>query len=376
MIKVFGQTDTTFTSDGDIVLQPLKEKLHKQDNGDYYLDIECGLECLDYIVQDRIVVVDSPNPSEQPQAFRIGNVTRTGKKITARCWHVYYDSKRYCCLNPVWWSSRTIAWFLSTAVSNAEPSAPYTTDSNIGSVEKVPKDAKNTSLYNTFMSILDMSGGHLVRNNYHVEINSTIGTDNGVVVRYGSNLKEISCVESWDNVCTMILPVGKEGIMLDAVDPTASRIIYASTQYDVPFFRKVSFDQSSFNRSNYPSTTAYKTALVNNLQTQAQAYLSAHHLPDVSYNIKAHLDKITDVGDTIEVIDERLGVDLMTQVTSYDYDCILQRFTEVTFGNFIKTAKGMGVSLEKIGQNQRDAIIGEKQLIYNADNTVSWADLN
>ena len=33
MIKVFGKTDKTFISNGDAVINPLKAKVHKEDNG-------------------------------------------------------------------------------------------------------------------------------------------------------------------------------------------------------------------------------------------------------------------------------------------------------------------------------------------------------
>ena len=36
MLRIFGQTDKLFSSNGDVVLQPLKAKVHKEDNGDYY----------------------------------------------------------------------------------------------------------------------------------------------------------------------------------------------------------------------------------------------------------------------------------------------------------------------------------------------------
>ena len=32
MIEIFSPTDRTFTSNGDVVLQPLKAKVHKEDN--------------------------------------------------------------------------------------------------------------------------------------------------------------------------------------------------------------------------------------------------------------------------------------------------------------------------------------------------------
>ena len=50
MIKVFGATDTVFTTNGDIVIQPLKAKVHKSAT-EYYLDIEVELEYLEDIVQ-------------------------------------------------------------------------------------------------------------------------------------------------------------------------------------------------------------------------------------------------------------------------------------------------------------------------------------
>lgn len=39
MIRVFQPADTTFTSDGDVVLKSLRAKVHKEDNNDFYLDV-------------------------------------------------------------------------------------------------------------------------------------------------------------------------------------------------------------------------------------------------------------------------------------------------------------------------------------------------
>jgi len=56
MIKVFGQADTSFSSNGDVVLRPLKAKVHKEDNGDFYLNLETGLDYVDYLVEGNIVL--------------------------------------------------------------------------------------------------------------------------------------------------------------------------------------------------------------------------------------------------------------------------------------------------------------------------------
>jgi phage-related protein len=88
MIKIFGQNDTSFITNGDVVLRPFKAKVTKKDNGDYYLDLECGLEYVDYFTEGRIVTANTPTGD---QAFRIGNVTKSKYKLMAKCYHVFYD---------------------------------------------------------------------------------------------------------------------------------------------------------------------------------------------------------------------------------------------------------------------------------------------
>lgn len=70
MIKVFGETDKDFTSNGDYVIQPFKAKVHKEDNGKFYLNIEADISYVDVLTANRIIVADTPQGA---QAFRIKN---------------------------------------------------------------------------------------------------------------------------------------------------------------------------------------------------------------------------------------------------------------------------------------------------------------
>ena len=58
MIKLFNITDKTFNSNGDIVLQPLKAKVHNEDNGEFYLDLELGLDYSDYLTSGKIITAN------------------------------------------------------------------------------------------------------------------------------------------------------------------------------------------------------------------------------------------------------------------------------------------------------------------------------
>lgn len=321
MLRVFGVTDTDFTSNGDVVLQPYKAKIHKEDNGDYYLDIEAGIEYADYLTANRIIVADTPQGA---QAFRITNPEKTRRKISLRAWHVYYDSKNYVISdsNVVEKNGNEAINHLNDATDNK---SPFTVSSDIANIDSFRCVRK--SLYEAFSTVLERWGGHLVRDNFTVKLMADIGQDNGVAVRYKKNLKEIKSEANWDNVCTKILPVGSDGLLLDEM------YLYSSTQYDIPYTKVVSFSQD-VNEDDYGNDELYHQALIDDLRKQATEYLSENCVPKVSYTLKANLEKITDVGDTIEVSDERLGINVVTHVTSFDYDCIQKKYTEFEFGNY------------------------------------------
>lgn len=321
MLRVFGSTDRDYTSNGDIVLQPYKAKIHKEDNGDYYLDVEASLQYVDYLTANRIIVADTPQGA---QAFRITNPSKTQNKISLRAWHVYYDSKNYVIADSyvVEKNGNDAINQLNDATDNK---SPFVVSSNIANIDSFRCVRK--SLYEAFSTVLERWGGHLVRDNFNVKLMADIGQDNGVTVRYKKNLKEIESEVNWDNVCTKILPVGSDGLLLDEM------YLYSSTQYDIPYTKVVSFSQD-INEEDYRNDKRYHQALIDDLRKQATDYLAENSVPKVSYTLKANLEKITDVGDTIEVIDERLGIDVVTHVTSFDYDCIQKKYTEFEFGNY------------------------------------------
>lgn len=329
MIKVFSPTDQSFISNGDCVLLPLKAKVHKEDNGDYYLDLVTGFEYADFMVDGNIVVANTP---QGDQAFRITNPVKTASKITTKAWHVFYDSKRFLIAD-----SYVVDKDCSEALAHLNnmtmPISQFRTGSDVARIESLRCVRK--SLYEAIFEVLERWGGHLVRDNFDIIIRNNIGADHGITVEYRKNLREITCEENWDDVVTQLLPVGKDGIMLNSMDASASIYMTSNVQYSIPYTKTVDFQQD-INKEDYSSDDAYKLALIADLRSQAQSYLNTNQYPKVNYTLKASLDRIVDIGDTIEVKDRRLNIDLLTQVISYDYDCILEKYTEIEFGNFKK----------------------------------------
>lgn len=327
MIKLFGTTDTDFSSNGDAVIQPFKAKVHKEDNGKFYLNVEADISYVDLLTANRIIVADTPQGS---QAFRIKNPEKTKNKITLKAQHISYDAQNYVIADSyvVDKNCNDAMDHLNSATDNPSPFQTYSDIAIVDSYRCV-----RTSLYDAFNTVLERWGGHFVRDNYRFAIMSTIGRDNGVTVRYKKNLKEMTCTANWDSVVTKLMPVGKEGLLLDEV------YLYSKTQYDIPFTKVVSFNQNVDqdlykDAEGHLDETAYNNALIEDLREQGQAYVDENCVPKVNYTLKANLEKLTDIGDTIEVIDEPMDVDITTHVISYDYDCILGKYTELEFGNF------------------------------------------
>lgn len=336
MVKLFGITDTILTSNGDLIIQPIKAKVHCEDNGAYYLDLECGLEYVDVLTEGRIIAADVPGGT---QAFRVGNVSKTNIKLSTRAYHVYYDAKNYLIVDSYVKNkggNAALDQLNTDAVGGA--GSPFVTISDVTAIQNYRCVRK--SLLEAFSEVVTRWGGHLVRDNWTVELRTTIGQDNGVTVRYRKNIQSINATENWDGVVTKLLPVGKDGILLNAIDPTASLYVESAQQYETPYVKTVTFSQS-LERGEEETEADYKARLVADLAYQAQQYVDQYCYPSVNYQVKANLEAITGVGDTVQVIDERLGLNLTTNVISYEYDAVLGKYTNVELGNFRDTIDGL-----------------------------------
>lgn len=352
MIRLFGTTDTDFSTNGDLILQPLRAVIVKKDNGSFYLDIDIDISYINDFTQNRIIVANTPQGN---QAFRIGNVKKTKNKLTAKCNHVFYDTQNFL-IEDSYVYSKNCNDALDHLNSATSDTSPYTTISDITTINSYR--CVRTSLFDALKVVVARWGGHIVRDNYNIEVRNTIGADNGVVVRYAKNLKDITCEENWNDVITKILPTGTDGIMLNSLDSTQSPYIVSDIQYSIPYTKTIDFTQDISSddfedEDGNIDEEAYKQALIDDLRKQATDYLNENKVPKVLYTLNANLEKITDVGDIIEVIDERLNINILTNLIGYEYDCILEKYKQLEFGNFEPQLSDL---VSSITANTNDAI--------------------
>ena len=365
MLRVFSPSDTDYTSNGDVVIQATLAVVHKADNGDYFLELQCGLDYVDFVKSENIIVAPTPQGA---QAFRIENVELTRTKISVKAWHKFYDSKNYLIADSyvVDKNCNDALDHLNSATDNE---SPFTTLSDVQTVASYRCVRK--SLYEAINTVLERWGGHLVRDNNSIQIRQSIGSDNGVTIQYRKNLKDISVSYDWSGVCTKLLPVGKDGFTIDYV--------YSQQQYDVPYTKTVSFEQD-INSEDYEDEDQYQTALRDDLTAQAQKYLETSQYPAINYTLSANMDKITDIGDTVVVFDERLGVNITTHVLSFEYDCIQEKYIQVQFGTASATLSDLMDNItsdidSSINENNQTLSVTLKDSLTEAENKI-WNALS
>lgn len=331
MIKAFGATDTVYTTLGDKILTPSKCTMHIEKNGDYYLSITDRIEMQEYYAAGRIIAVMTPESSSY-QAFRCDSPERTQTKITVKAWHVYYDRENY-----ILQDSRVEGLTANAAMQHFNEGtvdlSPFTVSSDIPDTTAFIYEIRK-SLTDADDRCIEEYGGWLKRDNWSVALDTTSGADNGAEYRPSKNIKTIDIQEDWNEVVTKIEPVGTNGQLLD--DPW----MVSETQYDRPYTKVISFSQD-ISQDDFETEEEYIAALKDDLASQANDYLAKHCVPAVSYTVGVHIDGADRLGDTVRVYDSVVGVDILTQVIGYDWNCITQTMESVTFGSYGQKLSGL-----------------------------------
>ena len=335
MISVYPSTERLFEDNGIKILKPIKALIRKEDNGDYYLDIKDKVDYLEYYQAGMIIRASTPWGY---QAFRLTNPDIDNNKVSARAYHVYFDSENYIIKDSfvVDKNCNDALDHLNNACDNPTPFTTISDVSNISSYRCVRK-----SLEEAISTVIDRWGGHLDRDNFNIAIRSKIGQDRGIVLSYAKNIKTIKQKENWDNVVTKILPVGKDGILLPETYLEVSEELY-----DIPYTKVVSFDQNDIVEDDYKDDGVldeerYKEALIKDLRYKATAHLENNKFPKVNYSVDAYIEKVSDVGDVIYVKHPKCKIDLITNVIAIEYDCIAKKYTKIEFGNFKSKLKNL-----------------------------------
>lgn len=356
MICIYNEDEKLFNNNGIKILHPLKAKIHKEDNGEYYIDVKDTIDNLKYYQANMIIKVPTPWGY---QCFRFNNPKISNNKIESKGYHLYFDSKNYIIADS-YVVDKNCNDALDHLNSATDITSPFTTISNITSINSYRCVRK--TLEEAISEVITRWGGHIVRDNWTILIKDKIGEDRGVVLSYGKNIEKIEDKSNWDDVVTKILPVGKNGLLLPE-----TYISIAENLYNIPHTKVVEINQDEIIEDDYKvdgvlDEEAYNNALLQNLRDKAYNYLEENKLPKINYTIAANIKNISDVGDTIYVKHNKCNVDITTNVIAIEYDVIAQKYTSIEFGNFKNKLKDLISNVSTISENTSKKIVEETKI--------------
>ena len=221
MISVYPENERYFSDNGIKILKPLKALIRKENNGVYFIEIKDTIDNLDYYQNGMIVRADTPWGK---QGFRLTNPNIENKKITAKGYHLYFDSKNYV-IKDSYVVDKNCNDALDHLNMGCDIPTPFTTISDIQSVASFRCVRK--TFEEAIAEVLERWSGNLIRDNWQIEVRQNIGEDRGIMLSYGKNIVNIKSDENWDDVVTKLMPVGKDGVLLPETWLESTEKIYA-----------------------------------------------------------------------------------------------------------------------------------------------------
>lgn len=182
---------------GDVVLEPIKCEVFKEDNGQYYLSAELPIEYSGDIQQGDIIIVKLPILQEQ--CFIVNNKFETRRRIYIdNAKHISFLSDFILCTGGLALTAELIEKKLDRFVEGTVLS----NKSNIESTAMYLDKFEYARLTDVLETIAKTANLHIIRDNLQIGLTDKIGQDRGLVFKYDKNIKEFKRIENWDDVVT------------------------------------------------------------------------------------------------------------------------------------------------------------------------------
>lgn len=353
MIQIYKAFNTDQTRNGDMVLMPSAATTHAVLNGSWSAELTHPIDPegrWKYIEEEAIVEMPSFNGK---QLYRIRSKKKTASTVQATMEPVFFDSIDDCWLEDVRPTNKTGQEALDIMLeSNPKYSAQSDID-KLGTAYYEYQNFMEALNSNQDNSFINRWGGEILFDNYEIIVNSRVGEDRGVEIRYGKNIKKdgISEEVSTGNTVTRIYPKAYNGYKMSGkgyVDspllkkyPTVKTItmtfsdvkmaedaqegdeekgiIICNSQDELDQALKMKCENQYSNGLDKPSVTISVDMV---LTGNTEEYKQYRKLEEIS------------LGDTVHCRNARLGIVTDARVIELKYNSILKRVESVVIGDY------------------------------------------
>ena len=398
MIPVlYNKSETTFTHNGvGLLSEAVKATVTEERNGSYELSLQYPITGHFYSeITEGAIIKAKANETSEPQLFRIYKSSKPINGIvTYSAEHISYDLNGIPLLG-FSIKNATPQMALTKAIEGAALPCPFTAYSNIStlnSTEILTPCSVRALLGGQTGSLLDVWGGEYEFDNFTVKLYLHRGKDNGVVIEYGKNLKDLKQESNIAECYTHLMPYAvytvqdESGSSEEKYVYLAEKVIPLTEAEDIGHYKAFIMDFSDRFGDNEEITEE-------KLRAKATAYAAAADLGTPKVNITvsfvqlwqteeykniAPLERVK-LCDTVTVRFSKLGVAATSKVIKTVYNSLQEKYESVTLGDakssFANTVNKQQEAIQEIKSSvkkgQAEAAEQLKKAIANATSLIT-----
>lgn len=394
---LYNKSETTFTHNGvGLLSEAVKATVTEERNGSYELSLQYPITGRFYSeITEGAIIKAKANETSEPQLFRIYKSSKPINGIvTYSAEHISYDLNGIPLLG-FSIKNATPQMALTKAIEGAALPCPFTAYSNIStlnSTEILTPCSVRALLGGQTGSLLDVWGGEYEFDNFTVKLYLHRGKDNGVVIEYGKNLKDLKQESNIAECYTHLMPYavytvqGVSGNSEEKYVYLAEKVIPLTEAEDIGHNKAFIMDFSDRFGDNEEITEE-------KLRAKATAYAAAADLgaPKVNITVSfvqlwqteeykniAPLERVK-LCDTVTVRFSKLGVAATSKVIKTVYNSLQEKYESVTLGDakssFANTVNKQQEAIQEIKSSvkkgQAEATEQLKKAIANATSLIT-----
>lgn len=296
----------------------------------------------DMLTEESILKVSEEYGEEY---FRIAKVIKSPRNITVFARHITISDILTLWCEDVRPENQNGAGAISWIYNNSIGNKLLTVNSDITETNTSYFINKNVyeCLFTADNSFLDRWGGEVYRRGLNLSINKRVGADRGVTIRSKKNLTGFEATTSVDTLITRIYPKGYDGITINEKYIDSKYI----NNYARIYSKEVKFDDIKVNGESiddgFETLAAAQEELKNRVKQMYEVdkvdLLTATYRINFvelgkteEYKNYSILEK-TWLGDTVEVIEDTLGINISVRVLKRKFDVLKNKRTETELSN-------------------------------------------
>lgn len=347
MIQIYAPSNTNFNQNGTALL-PISCIWTAEINGSWTIEIDNAIDDrFQNIVEN--AVLKAPTPFGE-NLYRITQCVKTNSGLTATALPIFLDAQNDTFIYDQRPTNQTGQGALDI-LTNGTKYTGYSDITTPNTAYYIMKNLIQCLASDDENSFLNRWGGEIRYSDYSIYINQRLGADNGARVEFGFNLSSIEESIDMSSVVTRIIPTAYNGYTLPDNETVDSPNI---SNYPIVYIRQITYediklasDAQADDAENGVTICNTLDDLYQALRTRAQAeYTTGIDIPTITYQVDMvdlaktqeyaqFKDLVTvNLGDTVHVKHRRLGIETTARVIAMEYDCIAQKVTSLTIGDY------------------------------------------